>query len=188
MIAFASDVAVDESNGFLYVTESGKNRIVKFDVINLQSGLPRFLGTFGETELDFPMSVDVDTSGNVYVSDSNNHRVVKYNSAGAKVDELGGYGREEGEFIYPYSISVDKVKNYVYVSDPYNRRLQVFDLEGNFVYQFGEWNTLDAKFKVSNFNHITGVVAQDNSVYVGTFSQSSVPREGTIVKFLMNLP
>ncbi len=189
-IAFASDVAVDEANGFLYVVESGKNRLVKFDVVDLQSGLPTLLGTIGETELNFPMSVDVDNSGNVYAVDSNNHRVVKYNSAGSKVDEWGEYGREEGEFIYPYSVAVDKVKDYVYVSDPYNRRLQVFDLEGNFVYQFGEWDTSDSRFEVYNFSHITGVVAQDNSLYVGTFSQKSVPgpREGMIVKFLMNFP
>ena len=45
--------------------------------------------------------------------------------------------RAQGEFRSPSGVEVDR-EGRVYVADFYNHRIQVFDGDGNFLYQFGE--------------------------------------------------
>jgi hypothetical protein len=53
--------------------------------------------------------VAVDASGNVYVTDSQNHCVQKFTSGGKCVAKWGSMGSEQGEFYWAYGIDVDKV-------------------------------------------------------------------------------
>jgi DNA-binding beta-propeller fold protein YncE len=80
----ASDLFID-SNGLLYVADTGNNRIVKLD----PNG--RVLGTFGEEQgLKFnkPEGIYVDDTGDMFIADTGNSKIVHLDPKGAKVEEF----------------------------------------------------------------------------------------------------
>lgn len=71
-----------------------------------------------------------DSKGNLYVSDGYaNTRVVKFDKAGNYLTTWGTAGSGPGQFRVPHSIGVDS-KDWVFVSDRENNRIQIFDANG----------------------------------------------------------
>jgi tripartite motif-containing protein 71 len=62
----------------------------------------------------------------VYVADSGNHRIQKFDSNGNFITKWGSMGRENGEFKYPKDISIDSSSGCIYIADTENNRIQVF--------------------------------------------------------------
>ena len=60
-----------------------------------------------------------------------NSRVAKYDKHGNWITSWGSYGTEPGQFRLPHNMQADREGN-VYVADRSNRRIQVFDADGNF--------------------------------------------------------
>jgi uncharacterized protein (TIGR03663 family) len=79
----------------------------------------------GRGELLVPTDVFVDREGNVWVTDSRNNRVQKFDSAGNFVATLGRGGTGAGQFNEPWSVAVDN-EGFVYVADTWNHRIQRF--------------------------------------------------------------
>jgi hypothetical protein len=76
-----------------------------------------------------------DAAGNTYISDGYiNSRVAKYDKDGNWVKSWGTPGSGPGQFNTPHNIAVDAQGN-IYVADRGNRRIQVFDGDGNFLRQ-----------------------------------------------------
>jgi DNA-binding beta-propeller fold protein YncE len=81
---------------------------------------------------DNPADVAFDSRGNIFVADGLvNARVAKFTRDGAFVKSWGQKGAAEGQFNMPHGIQVDADGN-VYVSDRGNKRIEVFDNDGNF--------------------------------------------------------
>ncbi len=79
-----------------------------------------------------PTDVTWDTQGNIFFSDGYiNSRVAKYDKNGRWVKSWGTPGSGQGQFNTPHSIAAD-AKGNIYVADRGNRRIQVFDPDGNF--------------------------------------------------------
>ena len=77
-----------------------------------------------------------DAAGNTYISDGYiNSRVAKVDKDGNWLKSWGDRGAGPGQFHTPHSIAVD-ASGQVYVADRGNRRIQVFDGDGNFLRQF----------------------------------------------------
>ncbi len=73
-----------------------------------------------------------DAAGNIFVSDGyNNKRVVKFDKDGKFLKAFGSRGKDAGQFEDVHTIQVDHQGN-VYVGDRANKRLSVFDNDGNF--------------------------------------------------------
>jgi DNA-binding beta-propeller fold protein YncE len=73
-----------------------------------------------------------DAAGNIFVSDGyNNKRVVKFDKNGKFLKDFGSRGHGPGQFEDVHTIQVDHQGN-VYVGDRANKRLSVFDNDGNF--------------------------------------------------------
>ena len=72
-----------------------------------------------------------DSQGNGYISDGYvNSRVAKVGKDGHWIKSWGSFGKAPGQFNTLHSIAID-AKDQVYVADRGNRRIQVFDTEGN---------------------------------------------------------
>ncbi len=79
-----------------------------------------------------PTDVTWDAQGDIFISDGYiNSRVAKFNRDGDWVKQWGAPGSGIGQFNTPHSIASDAHGN-IYVADRGNRRIQVFDADGNF--------------------------------------------------------
>jgi DNA-binding beta-propeller fold protein YncE len=102
-----------------------------------------------------PCAVAVDNSDNVYVVDSANNRIQKFNSTGGFIRAWGSFGTENGQFDQPVRIAVD-VSGFIYVVDDDNVRVQKFSQDGVFI---TKWTVGGGPLGIS--------VCPDGSVYVG---------------------
>lgn len=93
---------------------------------------------FPGQSFDQPSDVAFDAAGNTYVADGfgGNNRVSKFNKVGNFVKSWGKTGSGPGQFNELRGIATDAAGN-VYVADAGNRRIQVFDGEGNYKSEFG---------------------------------------------------
>jgi hypothetical protein len=74
-----------------------------------------------------------DPAGSTFISDGYiNSRVAKVDKLGNWVKSWGERGDKPGEFNTPHSIAAD-AEGHIYVADRGNRRIQVFDSDGNFL-------------------------------------------------------
>jgi len=94
-------------------------------------------GTPGST-FSRPTDVAWDRTGNIYIADGigNTNRVAKFDKEGRFIRQWGSTGAENGQFNGLKSLAIDAQGN-VYVADVGNKRVQVFDADGNFKSQFG---------------------------------------------------
>jgi DNA-binding beta-propeller fold protein YncE len=81
----------------------------------------------------------------VYVSDSSNHRVQKFDGAGGFLLQWGNSGAGTGQFSFPRHVATDSVGN-VYVADTNNHRIQKFTSTGVFVTQWGSFGSGPGQF------------------------------------------
>jgi DNA-binding beta-propeller fold protein YncE len=135
---FPRGIAVDQNDGAVYVVDMGNHRIQKFDTST--NVLPQLLTKWGGSaeaghassplaqeagQLRSPWGVAVDGAGDVYVTDTGNHRVEKFDREGNFITQWGGFGNGAGQFNFPYGIAVD-AKGSVFVIDSGNTRVQQF--------------------------------------------------------------
>lgn len=135
---FPRGVAVDETDGSVYVVDMGNHRIQKFDTST--NVLPQLLTKWGGSadaghassalaqeagQLRNPWGVAIDVHGDVYVSDTGNHRIEKFDKEGNFITQWGGFGNGTGQFNFPYGLGVD-ARGSVFVVDSANTRVQQF--------------------------------------------------------------
>ena len=80
-----------------------------------------------------PAGIATDDTDNIYVS--SNHKLQKFTSRCELIKCIGKEGRKEGEFNDPRGVTL--YDNQVYVCECDNHRIQVFDLNLNFVRSIG---------------------------------------------------
>lgn len=79
-----------------------------------------------------PTDVAWDAAGNIYVADGfGNSRVAKFDRNGKFIRSWGSRGAASGQFGTVHGIAVDAHGD-VYVADPGNKRIQVFDGDGKY--------------------------------------------------------
>ena len=160
-LAFAKD-------GTVYVADSRNHRVLHLDIegnvlhewgifadgVGTQIGS----GTFNE-----PWGLAIAPDGSVYVTDTWNHRVEKFTSAGKFITAWGTFGQGEtpDSFYGPRGLAVD-AEGRVYVTDTGNKRIAVFDAKGNFITDFGSGG-----FDPGLFDEPVGITVDKNgTVYV----------------------
>ena len=119
MVNFYLPVPVSDvdSQGNVWVADRGNHRIQKFD------GDGNFLFKFGNTDghpssalgkFDNPRQVSVDKDVKfLYVADSKNNRVQKFDTNGNFVKSRGSKGTGDGQFDLPISLIIDSKGNII---------------------------------------------------------------------------
>ncbi|MCX8103419.1 MAG: hypothetical protein N3E42_03120, partial [Candidatus Bipolaricaulota bacterium] len=80
----------------------------------------------GDGQFNGPTDIAIDPTGYIYVVDSGNHRIQKFDSAGRFVSKWGTKGAGDGQFETPVSIALDSFGKIAYVVDRGNNRIQKF--------------------------------------------------------------
>ncbi len=110
--------------------------------------VPKLLLTLGfGTDVKFknPRGIAVDSEDNIYVVDSGNSQIKKFDSTGKFLLLWGSSGTGYGQFKNPTGIFADQ--KYIYVADTGNARIQKFDKNGNFVYSWGTFGDEPGMFR-----------------------------------------
>jgi len=135
-------IAIDDQRGRMYVVDSSKKDSTEHyvRVYDKQSGaFIRNIGNgrgFEEGNLYFPTFVAVDSTGNIYVSDTMNSRVVKFDPEGNFLMTFGKRGDQFGEFDKPKGVALDTFGN-LYVVDSSWSNVQIFNQRGQVLLFFG---------------------------------------------------
>ena len=133
---FNSPVGITpDSSGNLYVADRSNHRIRKITPLGV---VTTFVGGSGgyqdgtgtNAQFNSPYFTALDSSGNMYVSDTGNHRIRKVTPEGV-VTTLAGNGSQgstdgtgtNASFKFPHGIVADSAGN-VYVADTYNYRIR----------------------------------------------------------------
>ncbi len=140
-----------DSAGNFYVADTQNLRIQRFDP---QGNWLLAFGSRGTGDGQFsqlndtgegtgPGGVAVDAAGNVYVADTWNHRIQKFDSNGNFVLAWGGFVNlsdatsaadpdSDSKFYGPRGVAIGPSGN-IYVTDTGNKRVLIFDSDGKFV-------------------------------------------------------
>ena len=135
---FAHAVYVDASDK-LWLTDRYGQVVWKCDT---DGNLLQTLGTVGEPAPDGapfhdPTQLAFAPNGDMYISDGYvNSRTHRFSAAGEHLHSWGEFGDAPGQFNLPHGVWVDP-RGRVWVADRENSRIQFFNLDGLFLY---EWN------------------------------------------------
>lgn len=110
----------------------------RVEILSADGDVLAAIGGFGEGPGQFkdPSGLAFDADGNLYVADTGNSRIQKFDSSGKPVLEWGSWGSPAGLFSSPRGVACGTGR--VYVADADNHRVQVFDPKGRFLYQWGK--------------------------------------------------
>ena len=139
LFQYAHGIRVDR-NGALWATDAGDFSVV-YKMDRATGAVLMTLGTKGvkgatDTTFDRPADVTVSAAGDIFIADGyGNSRVVKYSKDGKFVKAWGTKGAAPGQFNLPHNLVIDS-RNRLLVADRQNKRIQVFDLDGNFLEQW----------------------------------------------------
>jgi DNA-binding beta-propeller fold protein YncE len=158
-------VAVDPS-GYVYVADRSNHRISKFTNggafvrtwgWGVLDGTPELqtcafaplclagISGNGDGQLNAPDGIGLDASGNVYVADTLNHRIQKFDGNGAFLTKWGSNGTGDGQFNVPSAVAPSPTGD-IYAGGGALSRIQIFDSSGTFLAKFGASGAGDGEF------------------------------------------
>lgn len=157
-----------DAAGSLYVCDGLNDRIKKYTstgVIDTSFGTNGIFGFEPPNEFGDVRAICFDGSGNFYVADSNNDRVVKYSSTGVQdtsFDEGNGNGVVDDSFgnVYDVAIGWHSGTEYIYVCDQMNNYVTRYDINNG---------NKDSGFEIYvPDNHFPSAIAidQNNNIFV----------------------
>jgi DNA-binding beta-propeller fold protein YncE len=82
-----------------------------------------------------PQALAIDPEGQVFVVDTGNHRVLKFDHAGNFVSAIGGFGWSREQFDRPLDITA-KTGLDVFIADYNNERIERYDTKLNYISSF----------------------------------------------------
>jgi len=131
-----------DSAGNLYIADTDNHRIRKINASDgkistvagsSSGGFSGDNGAATSAKLNRPAAVTVDSAGNLYIADTENHRIRKVNASDGKISTVAGtgsgdFGGDNGaatsaKLNYPSGVSFDSAGN-IYIADKENHRIR----------------------------------------------------------------
>ena len=107
-----------------------------------------------------PKGVAFCIGNSIYVSESEGHRVKKFDSNGKCLLQFGSHGQDKGQLSYPYGLTVYNHK--LYVAEDSNYRVSVFHTDGKFFQTIGNKDQL--------IHPVRDIAVYDDKLFVATYS------------------
>lgn len=149
---------VVDPDGYIYVTDVTNHKLLKYD----SEG--NFIKEWGGSNPSFygPRDMAIGPNNNLYILDSGRSRVVKFDPVSETFTSWGVIGSGEGEFAGATGITI--ADDLVVVVDTGNKRIQIFDLEGNFLRQWSVpgWDERPPKYPDVAFDDQSKVLYVSN--------------------------
>ncbi|HUR60227.1 MAG TPA: SMP-30/gluconolactonase/LRE family protein [Opitutaceae bacterium] len=159
-VGIAADAA-----GNVYVTDRGNHRVHKFHVqgsgatAQVQHVMTWGGQGSGHGQFDGPYGITLDAAGNLWVADTMNHRLQKFDTNGNFLGAVGSFGSGNGQFINPTWVAFDATGAYFVTetnSDPQNvtapdiqnQRIQKFSASGAFLMKWGVFGEVGGAFRL----------------------------------------
>jgi trimeric autotransporter adhesin len=141
-LRYPSGVAIDAS-GNIYIADTGNNRIrmvtKSTDIITTVAGD----GSYGDkgdgglatsATLNYPNGIAIDASGNIYIADTDNHRIRMVTKSTDIITTVAGDGSSgfsgdgglatSARLYYPQGVGID-VSGNIYIADTANHRIRM---------------------------------------------------------------
>lgn len=164
------------ANGMWAVTDGARHCINVFDS---QDRLIQVIGSIGDSEKQFKnlKGVAFDTADCLYVVDSGNHRVVKFDIDGNYLLQFTTMGTGNRQSSDPSGIAVHNDR--VYIADSGNCHIAVYQTDGQFCFTFGSeefGGILDVAISVDN--HILVSNWSDEAIHIFTLDGVCINKIG----------
>ncbi|OJJ19189.1 hypothetical protein BKI52_20470 [marine bacterium AO1-C] len=144
-INFPSGLVFD-TNGNLYIVDLNNHRVRKVDATTgnistvVGTGVAGFSGDGGlatAAQLNFPRSIAIDGTGNLYIVDRSNHRIRKVDAGTGNISTVAGTGAAgfsgdggvatSAQLNFPWGVALDASGN-IYIADWLNERVRKVDV------------------------------------------------------------
>lgn len=158
-----TDVKVNEENRLVYVTDTFNSRVSVFD----EDGNFQFsFDKAGKEKLYRPLYLAFDSKGNVYVTERRKQKVYVFTPSGRFIKEFAPKKVDRTRW-QPNGIFIDK-NDRIYVTEiELKHHIQVFDLDGNLIVDFGDSGSpANMRTGLGLFAFPNGIVADDKFVYI----------------------
>jgi tripartite motif-containing protein 71 len=171
-------------DGRIYVTDTGNNRVCVFDstgrflfefgTFGVAKPLPGAKNTWTPGKLNYPVGIDVDQDGVVYVASFRNDQIQVFDAEGKPLREFPdahtptgkGSSGQDGQGIAVTDVAVRDGK--VYATDTF--QIFVFDASGTLLKQFGK-----PGLGKTDLDHPNGVaVDEEGRIYVSDSNHARV--------------
>jgi len=149
MFVFPHGIFVDQEDNIWITDGQGKDgkgqQVFKFSPegkVLMTLGKAGVAGD-GPDTFNQPSDVLVAPNGDVFVADghspSSNARIVKFTKDGKFITQWGKHGSGPGEFETPHALAMDS-QGRLFVGDRTNNRIQIFDQNGKFLWEWKQFS------------------------------------------------
>lgn len=158
------------------------NKIIFYILVFCGTVFPQSLieniGSFEQAEAFF-----INPAGNIFVTDISRNEVAKIDTLGNLLQDIGGYGWSESAFDEPVDIYANTLR--VYVTDKNNNRIQVFDKDLNFIFDF---NTNSETFEGLTFAYPTScAVSNQGDFFILDSDNNRILKYNPVGGFLLQI-
>jgi DNA-binding beta-propeller fold protein YncE len=159
-------VGVDDQLQYLYAVDSDNHRIQKF---GSNGSFVEAFGIMGNAsgEFNVPVTIVIDSKGDLFVNERGNERVQKLDSQGNPILMWGSKGPNQSQFCHSEHLATDRYDN-IYVADPQSdpgcsleASIKKFDNNGKFI---TSWRVLPAGDSEADPEHLA--VDSEGNVYL----------------------
>ena len=135
--------------------------------------------SFANGQSPWPMSINVDSNENLYVSDDYTSLIHIFDKDGTLLDSWGAKGSGDGELNGPSGLAFDKQDN-LFIVDGLNHRVQKFTKDGMFLAKWGSQGSGEGQF-----NMPWGIaIDKQGDVYVADWKNDRVQKLSPEGKYL----
>jgi sugar lactone lactonase YvrE len=126
-------------------------------------------------QINYPIGLDVDEDGILFIADTNNHRIVRWKRNAKQGQIIAGRkepGNRTDQLIEPLAVSIDRTNDCLIISEGRNRRIMRWSLAKT------KQNDAKGELIISNIYSLGLAMDNEGLLYVSDYERHEVRRYG----------